>query len=145
VRLTAAALLFCVSFLLPLPARAEERGAVSVPVSGVEGGEGRLVVLLFDNRKGFPVKTDRALRRLSVPASLHAVSIGPVPYGTYAVSVFHDEDAGGKLDANFLGMPREGVGTSNNPRTSFGPPTFRDASFQLDTPVKEIEISLRYL
>ena len=120
-RRTAIALLFSLFLLFPLHAGAEERGAVSVRVSGLEGEEGRLVALLFDAKKGFPVKADRALQRLSVPASGHTARFAPVPYGTYAVSVFHDEDGDGKLDANFLGMPKEGVGTSNvgsaQPRT----------------------------
>jgi uncharacterized protein (DUF2141 family) len=34
--------------------------------------------------------------------------------GTYAISVFHDENSNGKLDTNLLGIPREGVSASNN-------------------------------
>jgi uncharacterized protein (DUF2141 family) len=30
--------------------------------------------------------------------------------GDYAISVFHDENSNGKLDRNFMGMPKEGVG-----------------------------------
>jgi len=41
--------------------------------------------------------------------------------GKYAVSVFHDENSNGKLDTNFLGIPREGVGASNNAKGHFGP------------------------
>jgi uncharacterized protein (DUF2141 family) len=39
---------------------------------------------------------------------------------TYAVSVFHDENSNGKLDTNFMGIPREGVGASNGARFQGG-------------------------
>jgi uncharacterized protein (DUF2141 family) len=48
----------------------------------------------------------------------------------YAVSVFHDENSNGKLDRNLLGIPREGVGASNNAVGHFGPLKFDDAAFQ---------------
>jgi len=47
----------------------------------------------------------------------------------YAVSVFHDENYNGKLDTNLLGIPREGVGASNDARGNFRPPKFGAAAF----------------
>ena len=35
--------------------------------------------------------------------------------GSYVASVQHDEDGNGKLKTNFIGMPKEGIGLSNNP------------------------------
>jgi uncharacterized protein (DUF2141 family) len=55
------------------------------------------------------------------------------------------ENANSKLDTNFIGMPKEGVGTSNNPRTRFGPPSFENAVFELDSGNRVIEISMKYL
>ena len=49
--------------------------------------------------------------------------------GDYAVSVFHDENSNGKLDRNFMGMPKEGVGKSNDAAGHFGPPKYDDARF----------------
>jgi uncharacterized protein (DUF2141 family) len=51
--------------------------------------------------------------------------------GTYAVSVLHDENANGRLETNFLGIPREGAGISNNASPEFSAPRFNDAAFQL--------------
>ena len=36
------------------------------------------------------------------------------------------------MDTNFLGMPKEGYGVSNNARNRFGPPSFKDAKFTVD-------------
>ncbi len=50
-----------------------------------------------------------------------------VPPGVYAVAVHHDANSNGKLDANFLGIPREGYGVSNDVRPRFRAPRFSEA------------------
>ena len=62
--------------------------------------------------------------------------------GMYAVSLFHDENDNGKLDANFMGIPREPYAFSNNAKGFFGPPTFQDCQFEVVQGTKEIVISL---
>ena len=54
-----------------------------------------------------------------------------LPDGTYAVGVFHDVDGNEALSKNFLGIPEEPFGFSNNVRGRFGPPSFMEASFSL--------------
>ncbi|NTU53373.1 MAG: DUF2141 domain-containing protein [Chlorobiaceae bacterium] len=122
-------------------------GRITVRVNSLRSDAGDLSVALFNGAKGFPGKFERAVMKALVPASDagHVVVFDNVPFGTYAVAVRHDENANGKLDSNFLGMPKEGVGTSNNPRTRFGPPSFEDASFGFDQSGLELVINLRYL
>ena len=50
-----------------------------------------------------------------------------IPPGEYAISVIHDANSNGKLDKNFLGIPREGFGFSNDAMGSFGPPEYTEA------------------
>jgi len=42
----------------------------------------------------------------------------------YAVRYFHDENSNDKLDTNWMGLPSEGYGFSNNAYGSFGPQGF---------------------
>ncbi len=51
--------------------------------------------------------------------------------GSAAVRLFHDENKNGKLDTNFFGIPTEGYGFSNNPRSRFGEPPQEDRLFEL--------------
>jgi uncharacterized protein (DUF2141 family) len=67
-----------------------------------------------------------------------------IPPGTYALAVIHDENMNGKLDTNWLGIPKEGYGFSNDARASLGAPAFSDASFQYDGQNLDFTISLRY-
>lgn len=55
-----------------------------------------------------------------------------LPSGKYAVSCFHDADNNAKLTTNFLGIPQERYGFSNNVRGKFGPPDLEDQLFQVN-------------
>jgi uncharacterized protein (DUF2141 family) len=49
--------------------------------------------------------------------------------GKYAYKYFHDENKNDKLDLNWIGMPKEGYGFSNNAKGIFGPPSFNKTIF----------------
>jgi uncharacterized protein (DUF2141 family) len=66
-----------------------------------------------------------------------------IPPGIYAIGIFHDENDNGKLDTNFLGVPREGFGFSNNP-TFLRKPTFKESSFEITEPAAQVTVRLRY-
>ena len=86
------------------------------------------------------------LRANSPISHAHAVCEFPgLNTGTYAISVFHDENSNGKLDTNFMGIPREGVGASNNAKGHFGPPKFDAAAFQYSVGRIDLKITINYL
>ena len=122
-----------------------QKGRILVRVVNLRNHEGDIGLFLFSDKKGFPGKIEHSVMNANIPASSESPSylFENVPYGTYAVSVRHDENSNGRLDTNFLGMPKEGVGVSNNPKSRFGPPSFDDAMFVLDRPEVELEIRLR--
>jgi uncharacterized protein (DUF2141 family) len=60
-----------------------------------------------------------------------------IPPGTYAVKLHIDENENGKLDTNFLGIPKEQYGISNNIQFL----NFKRASFVIDD-YKKIQIDL---
>jgi uncharacterized protein (DUF2141 family) len=65
-----------------------------------------------------------------------------VPEGTYAVVAFQDENGNGKVDRNFLGIPTEKIGFSNNP-SLWGAPRFSDSKFVLGGTAQRFAITLR--
>ncbi len=66
-----------------------------------------------------------------------------LPPGEYALSVFQDIDDDGQLARNFIGIPKEPAGLSNNLRPRFGPPKFKDARFSIGEALVEQRIELR--
>ena len=63
--------------------------------------------------------------------------------GRYAFKFFHDENSNKKLDTNWLGIPKEGFGFSNNPAMTFGPPSFEKTLFELNAS-KRIQCKPKY-
>ncbi len=60
-----------------------------------------------------------------------SVSVPDLPPGRYAVAAYVDANHNGRQDKNFLGVPKEDYGFSNNVRGRFGPPDFADAAFDI--------------
>jgi len=120
---------------------------IRIQISGLHSDKGQAVCALFASAKDFPKNPQNAIARTqSAIAHGRAVcefaAVGP---GRYAVSVFHDENANGKLDTNFMGIPREGVGASNNAIGHFGPPKFEAAAFDYSGGTLELAITITYL
>ena len=125
----------------------ESENAIRAHIEGLHSDRGRIVCALFAAADDFPKRIDRAFARTTAQImARHATCEFPnVPAGIYAISVFHDENGNGKLDTNWLGIPREGVGASNNPKPRMGPPKFAAAKFQHSEDSMDVEIVVHYL
>src|SRR5271165_649559 len=132
---------------LLVKAQSSRENLVHVDIAGLRNDKGQVLCALFSSAIDFPKRADQALAQVRSGISHgHAVCEFPgISSGTYAVSVFHDENSNGKLDANFVGIPREGVGASNNAKGHFGPPKFADAAFQFLGGRRDMEITIVYL
>jgi uncharacterized protein (DUF2141 family) len=120
---------------------------IHVEISRLRSNDGQMLCALFSSAEAFPTKSDKAVARLTAKiAERRAVCdfTGIAP-GTYAVSVVHDENSNGKLDRNFIGMPREGVGASNDAKGHMGPPKFGPASFSYKSGRLDLKIHVNYL
>lgn len=54
-----------------------------------------------------------------------------IPEGTYALSIFHDNQNTGKLRTNAFGIPRDGFGFSNDTMGTFGHQVLRKQHLKL--------------
>jgi uncharacterized protein (DUF2141 family) len=106
-----------------------------VEVSGVQSAEGVVFAALYDSAA--QMKSDQRFKVQQVEAAKRTpdgkvhVTFSNLPGASYAVAVFHDRDNNGKLTTNFMGMPTEPYGFSNNAVGSFGPPSFEAAAFAI--------------
>jgi uncharacterized protein (DUF2141 family) len=141
----------CVGTVGQTPSQAPESATVDsiihVDISGLRSDKGQMLCALFSSAEAFPTKADKAVARLTVKIVDHQAvcDFAGVAAGTYAVSVVHDENSNGKLDRNFIGMPREGVGASNDAKGHMGPPKFSAASFQYKGARLDLKIHVNYL
>lgn len=128
-------------------AAADEAPDLAVRLSGFRSDDGKVMVALFRGSDGFPTNPNRAYRSAitKIRGKRASVDFTDLPPGEYAVSVIHDENDNDALDTNFLGIPKEGIGTSNNAKARFGPPKFRDAKFTVRDADVTQRITMAYL
>jgi uncharacterized protein (DUF2141 family) len=121
---------------------------LTVHITGARNAKGKIRVALFRGAEGFPNDASRAIHTqaadIDTQTSSAQVVFTDLPAGVYAVSVFHDENMNQKLDKNFVGVPKEGYGASNNPKKKMGPPSFEETKFQLSGTEQSLEIKLMY-
>lgn len=128
--------------------QAQNAGAsLDVVVPQLRNAQGGLGCQLFRGANGFPMKGDQALQTVSSPISNGTARCRflPVPPGTYAVAVVHDENSNQRLDSNLLGVPTEGYGVSNNKTYAMSEPRWDESRFDLATgETRQLTIQLRY-
>jgi len=125
----------------------DNTGNIEVIITGFRNSSGKAGVNLFSQNIGFPGKHEFADKYLFTDIEQNACKLvfESVPYGSYAISVFHDENMNDKVDVTFIGMPKEGVAVSNNVKYRFAPPKFKDSVFVLDSEDKTLKIEIIYL
>ena len=123
------------------------KGNLKVVVKNVKTNTGQVGFFLFNSADGFPNHPEKALLSgfAKITGNTAEYTFNNVAVGTYAVYVFHDADNNKKLNTNFIGMPKEGIGVSNNAKGHFGPPKYDDAKFSFNKQEQTITISLAYL
>lgn len=97
-----------------------------VRVEGVRSSSGLIAVTLYtDERRRFLARRGSLyVGRVPARQGVTDVCIHVPQPGTYALAVYHDADADRRFDRSSLGLPDEGFGFSNNPRTFLGMPNF---------------------
>lgn len=144
------ALLCCCAVTLPVQDTANDKSpggpyTLSIHVTGFRNNTGFAGTLIFCSPKGWPEVNDDACRHNSVPIVDREATLTFPGFnaGTYALVVIHDENKNKKMDKNFLGIPKEGFGFSNNPKVGLSAPSYEKATFTMDGD-KTIEIKLIY-
>jgi len=113
-----------------------------IHITGFENSKGIAKVALVNSKKNY--SEDIPFKGYNFNIINHQVTQTlTLPYGEYAIKVYHDENGNDELDTRMFGIPKERYGFSNNARGTFGPPEYEDALFKLDTPEKKITIHLQ--
>lgn len=134
------------AFLAPAMAFARDMATLTVTVQHVSSKGGDLRLALYD-RKSFEANDAEPIADKVVAAKpwVDIVTFDPVPPGVYAVKMFQDANRNAKFDFNWLGIPAERYGFSNNAGPDWirlAPPGFDAAKFVLKPGANSISIWL---
>ena len=126
---------------------AAKTGQVVVDIVGLHSSDGRVFVAVWCGADGFPGEPKKACASKAANAQKGRLRVvfEAVRAGELAVSMIHDENSNNTLDRNFLGIPKEGWGTSRDAKASFGPPSYSDARLTLSAgEKKQVVVHVQY-
>jgi uncharacterized protein (DUF2141 family) len=125
----------------------EDLATLTVTINGIKNQKGQVCLRIYENENGFPLGNSSEAKSQCTKITGNSLKqeFAGLKKGTYAVAVIDDQNDDTKLDRDFLGIPEEGFGISNNPTVSIktGTPKFEEASFLL-AQNKTIEIEMKY-
>jgi len=103
---------------------------LTVVVPNVKQIKGTMMICLVSEKAEY-LKDCYKGESIKVEAKSTTAVFQDVPTGKYAITIFHDKNSDGKLNTNFIGIPKEPYGFSNNPSALFGPPSYEKCLFEV--------------
>ena len=136
-----------VTCLLFLSFSVSGQNKIVVNVSNFENNKGSCIICLYNDAKAFAGKGNPVkCATVSINNKTAQANFETVSEGTYAVSVIHDANNNKKFDTNFLGIPTEGYGASQNDLPFAAAPKFDANKFTVTTnSTTTNNIKLRYI
>jgi uncharacterized protein (DUF2141 family) len=99
---------------------------LTIEIDGLRNNKGQILLQVYDEKHN---KVKGAIG--SIINEKCVIIIENLKPAKYAFKYFHDENKNDKLDNNWMGLPAEGYGFSNNAKGTFGPPSFKKWIFEL--------------
>ncbi len=125
-----------------LEIQTEVKQKLILEVEGLKSLEGELRVAIFNSKETY-TKVPVYTKIVTVDSTTILLNVENLPFGEYAVAVYHDKNKNEKLDTNLLGIPKERYGFSNNARGRFGPASWEDAFFSFKEEINRQKINLK--
>jgi uncharacterized protein (DUF2141 family) len=122
-----------------------QTGRHTITFTNIHQSKGKIYIAWYNNASRFS-KKDKSLFWKIIDAdgsNTVSVSFAHLEKGVYAIAAFLDENGNGKMDTNFLGIPKEKYGFSNNARPLMRAANFQEASFRVDEKDSAQQIKLK--
>lgn len=111
-------------------AQENETFDLTIEVKGIKENKGKIFIAIYDSEENFLKKEIGVIADVKDKKATGILK--GLKKGSYAVSLFHDENNNKKMDTKLFGIPKEPYGFSNDATGFMGPPKFQDAKFSLD-------------
>lgn len=101
---------------------------LTLDVRGIENVTGTLYVGIYNSKETFMKKPTTGFR-VEVKRNEMSIPCKGLPAGTYAISLFQDENGNHMLDTGSFGRPLEKFGFSNDAEGVMGAPSYEKCRF----------------
>ena len=119
---------------------------IHVHIHGIRNARGTLKAVLYGpDPKTFLVKGKKADKeREPAEEGSMTLCVAAREEGRFAVVVYHDENDNHKFDRNWIGLPIEGFGFSNDPTLYLAPPSFEETAFGVKGELTHVDVEVQY-
>lgn len=137
-------LIFCFSNISFASDNAKQKGTLIIKFNGLSSDNGNIKIALCNSFENYKDNLSPFIgKAVKIEKNSAIIEFDNLPFGEYAIKAFHDEDSNNDLNTNFMGIPVEDYGFSNNARGMFGPPSWNAAKFKFSDVNKMIEIEIK--
>jgi uncharacterized protein (DUF2141 family) len=118
---------------------------VTVTIDQIESAQGKVYVTLWGSKETW-LDDQKSLQNIGESAAVGSVTfvMHDVAPGRYAIATFHDENANGQMDFNFIGYPTEGYAFSRDIRPFLSAPSFESCAFDVGIDDAALTIHMVY-
>lgn len=111
-------------------------GSITLEITNIRTKQGSILVAIFQDEQSFKEERPNEELRyskedLEIEDNSTYVTFSLQP-GTYGISLLDDANDNGKMDYNFIGVPREGFGFVDYYHCGLSRPKFEDFQFYLN-------------
>lgn len=135
-------LIFITALIFPLLLNGSE---IYLKIKNIDNASGFVHFALYNEKMKFLSDDGKyiGLKKNAEKVKTEGILIKNLKAGIYAIAVYHDENSNDQFDKIFA-IPKEKYGFSNDAKVFFGPPSFDEASFEInENEKKNISIKLR--
>lgn len=115
---------------------------LTLHVENIDKLQGNIIIGVFNSEIGFLKEGIAKNYTIKVDKKTETIVISDLPKGDYAISIYHDENSDNECNRNFLGIPKEAYGFSNNIKPKFSAPSYADCKFSL---VKDHSLTIKLI
>lgn len=119
-----------------------QQSSLSIKIEGIKEVKGIIQVGIYDEKDTFPNKgKEYRVEHFRVTSRESTVTLEYLPNGEYSIALYQDLNSDGECNVNFISIPKEPYGFSNNVKPVFKAPTFEQTKFVLNSD-RTIQIEL---
>ena len=121
---------------------------ISVTIKDIKTPNGQILMGIYKDDVSF----DKEIAYKKVQAFKTKISNGillvevKLEPGKYGISLMDDENFNGKMDYNFIGIPKEGFGFSNYYHSGLSKPKLKSFAFEvIENKNTKVEVKMKYM
>ena len=123
-------ILFLISTLLSYSN--PEVPTLTVEITNMKEAIGDMIISVYSPENEFLGEETYKTYTVKVESPITKASIN-LPAGNYGIFVGHDKNRDGEINTNFIGLPTEAVGVSQNKFGGFSKPDFEECEVKLNS------------